>query len=351
MMSDSIAPYRHRYYLHVRHRQVSMLISRHPLHVVALLAILLTIMTLVAISAGNQWLTPQALWQWMRGDADGATQLIVGQFRLPRILLALCAGAALGMSGVLVQSIIRNPLASPDILGINSGAATAVVLFFLFAQQQIPIVWLPLIAFTGAALIMLTLLGLSRLLRLKPGQMILAGIGCATLLDASRSLLVMYAPTWLLGKSTVWMTGSVHGARFDQVWLLAGALVLLVPLLIGLLRHLTVQLLGEDTATSLGCALSRWQWAGLMLSAALSALAVGFVGGIGFIALMAPHIARRWVGNQLGFLLVCAALTGSLLLLIADTVGRTIMIPLDIPAGVFTAMLGTPYFLYLLLRR
>lgn len=350
MMSDSMAPYRHRY-LHVRHRQVSMLIPRHPLHVVALLAILLTIVTLVAISAGNQWLTPQALWQWMRGDADGATQLIVGQFRLPRILLALCAGAALGMSGVLVQSIIRNPLASPDILGINSGAATAVVLFFLFAQQQIPIVWLPLIAFTGAALMMLTLLGLSRLLRLKPGQMILAGIGCATLLDASRSLLVMYAPTWLLGKSTVWMTGSVHGARFDQVWLLAGALVLLVPLMIGLLRHLTLQLLGEDTATSLGCALSRWQWAGLMLSAALSALAVGFVGGIGFIALMAPHIARRWVGNQLGFLLVCAALTGSLLLLIADTVGRTIMIPLDIPAGVFTAMLGAPYFLYLLLRR
>ncbi|MGL4467040.1 MAG: FecCD family ABC transporter permease, partial [Plesiomonas shigelloides] len=336
---------------HVRHRQVSMLIPRHPLHVVAMLAVLLTIMTLMAISAGNQWLTPQALWQWMRGDADGATQLIVGQFRLPRILLALCAGAALGMSGVLVQSIIRNPLASPDILGINSGAATAVVLFFLFAQQQIPIVWLPLIAFTGAALMMLTLLGLSRLLRLKPGQMILAGIGCATLLDASRSLLVMYAPTWLLGKSTVWMTGSVHGARFDQVWLLAGALVLLVPLLIGLLRHLTVQLLGEDTATSLGCALSRWQWAGLMLSAALSALAVGFVGGISFIALMAPHIARRWVGNQLGFLLVCAALTGSLLLLIADTVGRTIMIPLDIPAGVFTAMLGAPYFLYLLLRR
>ncbi|MGL5284360.1 MAG: FecCD family ABC transporter permease, partial [Plesiomonas shigelloides] len=333
------------------HRQVSMLIPRHPLHVVALLAILLTIVTLVAISAGNQWLTPQALWQWMRGDADGATQLIVGQFRLPRILLALCAGAALGMSGVLVQSIIRNPLASPDILGINSGAATAVVLFFLFAQQQIPIVWLPLIAFAGAALMMLTLLGLSRLLRLKPGQMILAGIGCATLLDALRSLLVMYAPTWLLGKSTVWMTGSVHGARFDQVWLLAGALVLLVPLLIGLLRHLTVQLLGEDMATSLGCALSRWQWAGLMLSAALSALAVGFVGGIGFIALMAPHIARRWVGNQLGFLLVCAALTGSLLLLIADTVGRTIMIPLDIPAGVFTAMLGAPYFLYLLLRR
>ena len=350
MMSDSMAPYRHRY-LRVRHRQVSMLIPRHPLHVVALLAILLTIVTLVAISAGNQWLTPQALWQWMRGDADGATQLIVGQFRLPRILLALCAGAALGMSGVLVQSIIRNPLASPDILGINSGAATAVVLFFLFAQQQIPIVWLPLIAFTGAALMMLTLLSLSRLLRLKPGQMILAGIGCATLLDASRSLLVMYAPTWLLGKSTVWMTGSVHGARFDQVWLLAGALVLLIPLLIGLLRHLTVQLLGEDTATSLGCALSRWQWAGLMLSAALSALAVGFVGGIGFIALMAPHIARRWVGNQLGFLLVCAALTGSLLLLIADTVGRTLMIPLDIPAGVFTAMLGAPYFLYLLLRR
>lgn len=350
MMSDSMAPYRHRY-LRVRHLQVSMLIPRHPLHVVALLAISLTIVTLVAISAGNQWLTPQALWQWMRGDADGATQLIVGQFRLPRILLALCAGAALGMSGVLVQSIIRNPLASPDILGINSGAATAVVLFFLFAQQQISIVWLPLIAFTGAALMMLTLLGLSRLLRLKPGQMILAGIGCATLLDASRSLLVMYAPTWLLGKSTVWMTGSVHGARFDQVWLLAGALVLLVPLLIGLLRHLTVQLLGEDTATSLGCALSRWQWAGLMLSAALSALAVGFVGGIGFIALMAPHIARRWVGNQLGFLLVCAALTGSLLLLIADTVGRTIMIPLDIPAGVFTAMLGAPYFLYLLLRR
>lgn len=350
MMSDSMAPYRHRYLL-VRHRQVSMLIPRHPLHVVALLAILLTIVTLVAISAGNHWLTPQALWQWMRGDADGATQLIVGQFRLPRILLALCAGAALGMSGVLVQSIIRNPLASPDILGINSGAATAVVLFFLFAHQQIPIVWLPLIAFTGAALMMLTLLGLSRLLRLKPGQMILAGIGCATLLDASRSLLVMYAPTWLLGKSTVWMTGSVHGARCDQVWLLAGALVLLVPLLVGLLRHLTVQLLGEDTATSLGCALSRWQWAGLMLSAALSALAVGFVGGIGFIALMAPHIARRWVGNQLGFLLVCAALTGSLLLLIADTVGRTIMIPLDIPAGVFTAMLGAPYFLYLLLRR
>ncbi|WP_230432261.1 FecCD family ABC transporter permease [Plesiomonas shigelloides] len=350
MMSDSMAPYRHRY-LRVRHCQVSMLIPRHPLHVVALLAILLTIMTLVAISAGNQWLTPQALWQWIRGDADGATQLIVGQFRLPRILLALCAGAALGMSGVLVQSIIRNPLASPDILGINSGAATAVVLFFLFAQQQIPIVWLPLIAFAAAALMMLTLLGLSRLLRLKPGQMILAGIGCATLLDASRSLLVMYAPTWLLGKSTVWMTGSVHGARFDQVWLLAGALVLLVPLLIGLLRHLTVQLLGEDTATSLGCALSRWQWTGLMLSAALSALAVGFVGGIGFIALMAPHIARRWVGNQLGFLLVCAALTGSLLLLIADTVGRTIMIPLDIPAGVFTAMLGAPYFLYLLLRR
>lgn len=350
MMSDSMAPYRHRY-LRVRHRQVSMLIPRNPLHVVALLAILLTIVTLVALSAGNQWLTPQALWQWMWGDADGATQLIVGQFRLPRILLALCAGAALGMSGVLVQGIIRNPLASPDILGINSGAATAVVLFFLFAQQQIPIVWLPLIAFTGAALMMLTLLGLSRLLRLKPGQMILAGIGCATLLDASRSLLVMYAPTWLLGKSTVWMTGSVHGARFDQVWLLAGALVLLVPLLIGLLRHLTVQLLGEDTATSLGCALSRWQWAGLMLSAVLSALAVGFVGGIGFIALMAPHIARRWVGNQLGFLLVCAALTGSLLLLIADTVGRTIMIPLDIPAGVFTAMLGAPYFLYLLLRR
>lgn len=349
-MSDSMTPYSDRY-LQLRHRHLSLLVSRRPLQVIALLLLLLAAITLLAICAGNQWLTPQVLWQLLRGEADSTTQLIVGQFRLPRIMLALCAGAALGMSGVLVQSIIRNPLASPDILGINSGAATAVVLFFLFAQQQIPIIWLPLIAFCGAALMMLTLLGLSRLLRLKPGQMILAGIGCATLLDASRSLLVMYAPSWLLGKSTVWMTGSVHGARVDQVWILAIALLLLIPLLAGVLRHLTVQLLGEDTATGLGCALPRWQWAGLMLSAALSALAVGFVGGIGFIALMAPHIARRWVGNQLGPLLICAALTGSLLLLIADTLGRTIMIPLDIPAGVFTAMLGAPYFLYLLLRR
>ncbi|MGL6001365.1 MAG: FecCD family ABC transporter permease [Plesiomonas sp.] len=349
-MSTYLSGYASRY-IQLRYRTFSLLIARQPLRVIGILSTLLLLSTLLAVSAGNQWLTPQGLWMLISGQADSATTLIVTQFRLPRVLLALSAGAALGLSGVLVQSIIRNPLASPDILGINSGAATAVVLFFLFFQQHIAIVWLPLIAFTGAVLMMLLLVSISRILHLRPGQMILVGIGCATLLDALRALLVMYAPSWILGKSTVWVTGSVHGARYDQVWMLATALFLLLPLLTGLLRHLTVQLLGEDTATGLGCALSRWQWAGLLLSAALSALAVGFVGGIGFIALMSPHIARRWVGNQQGPLLICAALTGSLLLLSADTLGRTLMIPLDIPAGVFTAMLGAPYFLYLLLRR
>ncbi|NER83119.1 MAG: iron ABC transporter permease, partial [Leptolyngbya sp. SIO1D8] len=245
--------------------------------------------------------------------------------------------------------ITRNPLASPGIIGVNAGAALAAV-SLIVVFPTVPIVLLPLAAFSGA----LTVAVLIYLLVWKGGsspvRLILVGVGFSLITGALTNLMVTFGNIYDVSQALVWLAGSVYGRSWAQV-------VALVPWLVGfgllslfLSRELNALQLGDDVALSLGSRLE-WQRGWLLLSSvALAGAAVATAGNVGFVGLMAPHIARQLVGPSHEGLLPVAALTGGMMVVVADLIGRLLFAPLELPCGIITAIIGAPYFLYLLIR-
>ncbi|MFS0863628.1 FecCD family ABC transporter permease [Fredinandcohnia sp. 179-A 10B2 NHS] len=334
---------------------ISYLIDKRALLTFTTLLLLVIGLFLISTGMGDMKIGPLSVIKSLFGYGTKMEQLVVTQFRLPRILIAFLVGMALAAAGSILQGIIRNPLASPDIIGLTGGASVAVVAFLtIFSNSSnaltVSIKWLPVAAFIGATVVAIVVYVLSWKNGVSPIRLVLIGIGVSALAQALTTTFMVMGPIYQASQANIWITGSVNGSTWGNVQILSPVVIVLLLLAFILARNLNVQELGEELATGVGSAVQRQRFLLLLASTALTGSAVAFAGGIGFVGLMAPHMARRLVGSAFGALLPTAALIGGLLVMVADLIGRTLFSPIEVPAGVFTAAIGAPYFIYLLYK-
>ncbi|MFV4847621.1 FecCD family ABC transporter permease [Edwardsiella tarda] len=322
---------------------------RSPRRTLALLCALLLVTLAISAHLGALRLSPVALLR----DGDALQWQIWLNIRLPRILLALLIGMALAVSGAIMQGLFRNPLADPALLGISSGAALSVALTIVLPLALTPLLALyaqMLAAFAGSLVISLLIYLLSRGASVTLSRLLLAGIAINALCFALVGVLSYLSDDQQLRQFTLWSMGSL--SRGEWHTLAACALLILPACLytLTLAQRLNLLQLGDEEAHYLGLDVARTKRLLLLLSALLVGAAVAVSGVIGFIGLVVPHLFRLRLGADHRWLLPCSALGGACLLLLADTLARTLAAPAEMPVGMLTSLLGGPYFLWLILR-
>ncbi|QBD82273.1 iron ABC transporter permease [Ktedonosporobacter rubrisoli] len=285
---------------------------------------------------------------------DPTEDSIVWTFRLPRVLLAGIVGAALAVSGTTLQALVRNPLADPYIFGISSGASVGAVAVLTLGPTLLIGLSFQASAFAGALITMLLVYLLAQQGgRVVPMRLLLAGIALGYTLQAVTSYLVLISsrPGGGVAGVLYWLAGSLATATWSDLGLPALLLFLITLLLILQARQLNALLMGEESATALGINLPRFRLQLFVLTSLLVGIAVSVSGAIGFVGLMLPHIIRFFVGANHRRLLPLVALGGALYLILVDLLGRLLIAPQELPVGIMTAILGGPFFLWLLSRR
>ncbi|MFD5710427.1 iron ABC transporter permease [Streptomyces pharetrae] len=314
----------------------------------AVLVVLLVGVALAAVLLGDAKLLLGDVANWLQGRA-GRTVTFVLDTRVPRVLAALLAGAALALAGTLVQAVTRNPLAEPGILGVSGGAAVGAVLIVTTVPSAGS--WgVAGAAFAGAAVSSALVFGLAAGGGFRQNRLVLVGFGVATGASALISLLIILTDPFNATKALTWLSGSTYGRTLPDVLPLAVVLAVGVAVAAARRTELDLVSLDEDTPRLLGLDLARGRLGFLVLSVLLSATAVAAAGTIGFVGLVAPHAARALVGRQHARVVPVAVLLGAVLVCTADLVGRTVIAPAQLSAGLMTALIGTPYFLHLLVR-
>ncbi|ROV58748.1 iron-dicitrate transporter subunit FecD [Vibrio ponticus] len=273
---------------------------------------------------------------------------VVHLYRLPRMVLAIGVGAGLGLAGTLVQGVIRNPLASPDLMGISAGAGLAATLMLVVAPN-VPIYFLPPIAMAGGLLAAGLIALLAYWCRPTPARLALIGVAVSSFLASGIDYLLIVHPIEI-NTAMVWLTGSLWGRNWQQVPFIWGALVVLLPLAFWLAWRLDVMGIGEESSTALGIQPRKVQIWSLAIAVLLASISVSVVGTISFVGLLAPHLARLMFAHAHRYLVPASALIGALLVITADGIARGIQPPIELPAGVLTSLIGAPYFIFLLYR-
>jgi len=328
----------------------SFLVQKRAVIVLTVLFILAIALFLFSIALGNNGLSFADVWMTLIGQGTEGNALVIGTLRLPRVIVAVLVGAALSVSGAILQGLIRNPLASPDMIGITNGAALAAVTFITYFAGTVSIEWLPAAAFVGAGLISIVIYLLAWSKGVTSTRLVLIGIGISATASSLTMLMIILSPMNSASQAFTWLTGSIYGASWDNVYALLPWVIIFLPAALIYARNVNVQELGDEMAQGLGASVQLHRGLLLLICVALAGSAVAIAGAIGFIGLIAPHIARKLVGPSFDALLPISALIGSLMLMGADMVARTAFQPMDIPAGVFTAGVGAPFFIYLLYR-
>ncbi|TKT78155.1 iron ABC transporter permease [Aquamicrobium sp. LC103] len=319
---------------------------------VTLLVLAIMSLLLVSLVQGDYPVPLTELWQVLRGDpAVGAEiDMIVLDLRLPRAVLALLVGAALGVAGAITQAVMRNPLAEPGLLGINSGAALAAMIIIV-GMNPAPDHLVPAASFAGAAAMTLAVYLLAWRNGTSSLRLILIGIGLSSLGGSATAFLSAFGDVRDVQRAMVWLAGSIYDASWAKVQTLLMWAGLPFALVWASARQLDTISFGDETARSLGQPVDRVRLMMIAACTLLSGAAVAVSGLIGFVGLIAPHLARRIVGRSHVRLVPAAALLGAVLVMAADLVGRTIIAPAQIPAGILTALLGAPFFAFLMWER
>ncbi|WLQ46741.1 iron ABC transporter permease [Streptomyces poriferorum] len=328
------------------HARVAARSRRAFLLVVSGTAVLLAVAAVVAVLAGSLWLRTGDVALWIQGAAPD----LIGQAlddRVPRVVAAVLAGAALGLAGCVVQGAVRNPLAEPGVLGITAGAglgAVVIVTSGLSGGRPLLIV--------AAVVTGLATFGLIALLSWRggflPDRFVLIGIGCGYGLSSITTFLLLRADPWNTPRIFTWLSGTTYGRTFPDVVPVAVALALALPVLLAMRNRLDLLAVDEDTPRIVGIRPVRVRFAALAIAAVLAALSVAAVGVVGFVGLVAPHLARSLVGARHGRSIPVAMLLGGLLVCVADALGRTVVAPSQVPAGLMIALVGAPYFVWVL---
>ena len=299
----------------------------------------------LSIRLGSYTLSFEEIWAAFQPDDKNYFTLM--EYRLPRAVLAILLGGALAISGVLVQSVVRNPLASPDILGINNAAGLIAVSVLMFLPN-LAFYWMPIFAFLGGVL-SFVILWIVCGFNFRPIKMAIIGVALSALWAAISHYLMLTNPVEI-NTAMLWLTGSLWGRSWSYLNVVLPWLVVLLPLPFIFCRDLDTLGLGENKASTLGVTVNKVQISVLVLAVALSTTAVAICGPIAFLGLVAPHLARRLVGGRHRTLLPAALIIGALLLQLSDILARVIDPPTELPAGILTAIIGAPYFFYLLMR-
>ncbi|MGG1313231.1 FecCD family ABC transporter permease [Cohnella laeviribosi] len=328
------------------------LLHKRALRVSGILLVMCAVLMVASIAIGSQYVPPATVVKAVFGQADPMNQVIVEKLRMPRAIVAVLVGASLAAAGAVLQGIIRNPLTSPDVVGVTEGASFGAVLFVYVFTNQVSIHWMPLASILGAFAVTGLLYVLAWKKGVSPLRLVLIGIGISAAIKSLSYMLIISGPLQLADRSLTFMTGSIYGVSWERdVATLLPWIAVLLPFTWLQARKVNIQVLGDDIAVSAGARVQRDRLLLLLLSVSLAGSAVAIGGAISFIGLMAPHMARRLTGPSFGSLLPVSALLGAIILLAADLMARTVFFPRDIPAGVFTAAIGAPFFMYLLYRK
>jgi iron complex transport system permease protein len=320
-----------------------------------ILFVLIMVTIVVGLGLGFSSLSYDRLIPTLLGQGSFKEEFVLFSIRLPRIIITLLAGMALALSGAILQGITRNDLADPGIIGINSGAGVAVTVFFLF----LPIdsgsftYMIPVVAFIGAMLtaVLLYLFAYSKTEGLQPVRLVLIGVGFSMALSGAMIVLISSAERAKVDFIAKWIAGNIWGTDWPFIWALLPWLVVLLPFTLYKANRLNLLGLSEPVAIGVGVSIEKERIVLLITAVALAASAVSVTGGISFIGLMAPHMAKALVGPRNQLFIPVAILIGGWLLMFADTLGRNIMDSAGIPAGIMVALIGAPYFMYLLLKK
>lgn len=338
----------------MRGRQLAMRI----LGPAVFLIVLLLVISAVSLCCGSVAVSPAALWELIRtrlgsGLKGTPLEVIVFDLRLPRIILAAGVGAALSLSGAAYQGLLRNPLADPYIVGVSAGSALGATIGILLHLEGgwLGLSLIPLLAFGGALVTMLAVYLLSVIgNRIPVETFLLAGVVVGSFLWALVSFLLTAAKQDL-PRIVLWLMGSLAERQWPQVYMLLPYLLLGGVVLYLVSHPLNLMTMGEDAAHHLGVDVEKTKIWVILAASLLAAAAVSVSGLIGFVGLMIPHLVRMWVGPDHRVLLPAAALLGAAFLVGADTLARTALAPRELPVGIITALLGAPFFCYLLRKR
>ncbi|MGX9291674.1 FecCD family ABC transporter permease [Bacillus sp. A015] len=328
--------------------------KQRALVVTVVLLCLSAAVMLYSLNTGTLKLSPIVVVKTLFGFGDFQSETVLFDYRLPRIVVTILAGIGLGIAGGILQSLSRNPLADPGIIGLNAGAAFGLIIFvtYFHALEGNPSLLIPLFTFGGGLLAaaVIVLLAYDRHEGLVPIRLILVGIAVAAGFSALTLYLSLKLDEDTYTFASRWLVGNVWGRDWIHVLALLPWIVCLVPLTLMQSSTLNALTLGDAVASSVGVRVQRKRLFLLTLAVGLASASVSMTGGIGFIGLVAPHLARRLVGSLHQYFLPVSALLGLVILVSADTVGRSIFAPNAIPAGVVVAFIGAPYFLYLLTK-
>ncbi|ANE03337.1 FecCD family ABC transporter permease [Corynebacterium crudilactis] len=319
--------------------------SRRALIVAALGVVTLGIFAF-SLMWGEVFYSPAQVFQVLTGQQVPGASYTVGVLRLPRAVLGLAAGMAFGAAGVIFQTLLRNQLASPDIIGISSGASAAGVICIVFFEMSQSAV--SAVALCAALLVALLIYVVAYRGGFSATRLILTGIGIAAMLNSVVSYSLSKADSWDLPTATRWLTGSLNGATWERASPLLLTTIVLFPILLANARNVDLMRLGADTAVSLGVATNRTRIIVIISAVALIAVATAACGPIAFVAFVAGPIATRLVGTG-GSLIIPSACVGGLLVLSADLIGQYFL-GTRYPVGVVTGVFGAPFLIYLLIH-
>ena len=324
-------------------------IRRNKYFLLAGFGILLIGAIVISLLVGSVKMPPGVVFDALTGrDRESTLSRIILYSRLPRTCAAFLAGAALAVAGVIIQTVLNNPLASPSIIGVNSSAGFAVAFVCAFwpAAQR----YTPFIAFAGALAGVLLVMALSQSTVAARITVVLAGVAISNLFSAGIDAIITLVPDALNSVSD-FRIGGFTGVTMSQLGPAAAIIAISLVTVFSLAHQLDILALGTDTAKSLGLAVGRMRVVFLVLAAALAGAAVSFCGLIGFVGLIVPHAMRRIVGEDNGILLVASAMGGAFFVLICDLIARVLFAPFEIPVGIVLSFAGAPFFLWLLFKQ
>lgn len=330
------------------------LTRRRAAIVISVLVCALLVCAVVALGVGSEYVAPGSIFHALMSRLTGAApslsreqEVIIFGLRLPRIGLAMSVGAALAIAGASFQALLRNPLADPYVLGVSGGAAVGSITAIIFASQFS--FSRPLFGFAGAAIVTFIVYRLGRR-EDDPAHLALAGVVMSTFLSSVIVLMTAMADNVKLRNITLWLLGDLSSGAIEELIFViiavgAGALALLPQS-----RALNLMMIGERDAFALGVETARVRWIVHLTASLLTGAAVSSGGAIGYVGLVTPHLVRLAAGSDNRLVIPASALTGALMVLIADTIARTALAPRELPTGAITALIGAPVFIYLLLR-
>lgn len=325
---------------------------RSPTAIIVALGALVTVALIAALTIGIVPLTPWVVLGTLAGQGTPAQEFVIIDLRLPRALIATLVGAGFAVAGAILQGVTRNPLADPGILGISAGAGAGLIALILCSPRfsNTPIEWAPVTAAVGGLSTAALIYVLAWKRGVEPVRLLLVGVAVGALITAVTSAASLRVNPWMFNFLVRWFSGWIWGTSWSFVLAVAPWVLLLIMLAWARARTLDLLNLNDEVATGIGLRVERSRLLFLAIAACLTAACVAVGGCMPFVGLLGPHLARLLTGPHHAVLLPGAALAGAALVLVSDVIARRVVAPVELPTGVVVAVIGAPYFLFLLAR-